>query len=216
MTGKSPLILGEKLLKRRQDRDLPARSMILLGKHTGPKRLLDIGLRTGPYGSKLNPFGRGLTLEKLRNSKGGVDLGPLEPCLPKRLFTEDKRVVLAPQVIVQDVERLARAVEDGDLTPDGGEFLLIGRRQLRSNNSWLHNSERLMRGKTVHAHASPQRRQTPQYRKWHDGARDLAVGAIEVEAEVTDTIMPGVVSIPHGWGTVEKAFSSMSLNGAPA
>ena len=110
----------------------------------GPAKALDMAMRFGSYGAGLNPLGDGLTLDKVKKSRGGIDLGPLQPCLPDRLFTEDKLIDLAPEVIVQDLERLGALLDKEEAE---GELLLIGRRQLRSNNSWLHNSARLMRGK---------------------------------------------------------------------
>src|SRR5882724_4048410 len=96
----------------------------------GPERILDLGLRFGPYGAKLNPFSKGLTLRKLKKAVHGIDLGPLLPCLPRRLHTADKRIELAPDVLVQDVERVKAKFDNGSL-PSNGDLLLIGRRQLR-------------------------------------------------------------------------------------
>jgi anaerobic selenocysteine-containing dehydrogenase len=184
----------------------------------GPERLLDLGLRFGPYGGKLNPFSKGLTLRKLKASVHGIDLGPLSSCLPERLLTADKRIELAPEVLVQDVQRVKEKLLDwdrhwdrgrparnssapGSLHETNGHLLLIGRRQLRSNNSWMHNSERLLRGKpqctilmhpadAAHRHLSSG--QTVSVRS--------SVGSVEVPIEISEEMMPGVVSIPHGWG----------------
>ena len=181
----------------------------------GHERMLDLGLRFGPYGGKLNPFS-GMTLRKLKKAVHGIDLGPLKPCLPGRLRTSDKRIDLAPEVLVKDVERVKAKFADGSSTPPGlprwgprtsaypmsnGNLLLIGRRQLRSNNSWMHNSQRLVKGKTActilmhptdaeHRHLS--QGQTVSVRS--------RVGTVEVPIEISDEMMPGVVSIPHGWG----------------
>jgi len=123
----------------------------------GPERILDLGLRFGPYGARFNPFSKGLTLRKLKKAVHGIDLGPLRSCLPRRLRTADKRIELAPEVLVRDVERVRAkwASERGcpartsslPSSPLSPNLLLIGRRQLRSNNSWMHNSQRLLRGK---------------------------------------------------------------------
>ena len=171
-------------------------------KFLGPERMLDLGLRFGPYGSRLNPFGKGLTLRKLKKSVHGIDLGPLKPCLPERLQTADKRIDLAPDALVKDVERVkARFAGETPAVPVNGKLLLIGRRRLRSNNSWMHNSERLVKGKpqcTILMHPT-------------DAAnRDLCsgqevsvrsrVGSVVVPVEISEEMMPGVVSIPHGWG----------------
>ncbi len=165
-----------------------------------PERILDLGLRFGPYGDKYNPFSKGLNLRKLKQAVHGIDLGPLQPCLPQRLRTGDKRIELAPDVLVKDVERV-KAKFDGAELPSNGHLLLIGRRQLRSNNSWMHNSPRLLRGKpqcTMLMHPADA------------ASRDLVsgqsvwvlskVGSVEVPLEISEEMMPGVVSIPHGWG----------------
>jgi anaerobic selenocysteine-containing dehydrogenase len=183
----------------------------------GPERILDLGLRFGPYGAKLNPFSRGLTLRKLKAAAHGIDLGPLASCLPRRLLTSDKRIELAPQVLVKDVERVKAKLLDWDRErparqrsspstlsashQSNGHLLLIGRRQLRSNNSWMHNSQRLVRGKpqctilmhpTDAAHRHLSAGQTVSVRS--------RAGSVAVPLEISVEMMPGVVSIPHGWG----------------
>jgi anaerobic selenocysteine-containing dehydrogenase len=185
----------------------------LIKQFFGPERILDLGLRFGPYGAKLNPFSKGLTLRKLKRAVHGIDLGPLRTCLPGRLRTADKCIELAPDVLVKDVERvkvklldwnrgrLALNFSRSDSHDSNGHLLLIGRRQLRSNNSWMHNSERLLRGKpqctilmhptdAVHRHLSAGQSVSVQSR----------VGSVVVPIEISDEMMPGVVSIPHGWG----------------
>jgi anaerobic selenocysteine-containing dehydrogenase len=153
----------------------------------GPERLLDLLLRTGPYG---------LSLEHLEQSPHGVDLGPLEPRIPEVLRTASGMIELAPPEIVADVARLRDR-----LVPRNGSIVLIGRRELRSNNSWMHNLNVLVKGKercTMHVHPEDAARLGLA-----DGARARVrsrVGEVDVPVEVTDAIMPGVVSIPHGWG----------------
>jgi anaerobic selenocysteine-containing dehydrogenase len=155
-----------------------------LGK-LGPEAILDAGLRLGPHR---------LSLAKLRAAPHGIDLGPLEPRLPRRLNTRDKKVDLAPAALVADLPRLER------VQPASG-LVMIGRRHLRSNNSWLHNSERLVKGPvrcTVMMHPDD-----AAARGLADGATARVAseaGAIELPVEITDTMMPGVVSVPHGWG----------------
>ena len=173
----------------------------LMQRFVGPERMLDMGLRFGPHGSKLNPFSDGLTFRKLQNAVHGIDLGPLTPCLPGRLRTLDKRIALAPEVFVKDIERVKRRFFDSALPESNGHLLLIGRRQLRGNNSWMHNYERLLRGKPqctmlMHPVDAAQRNLV-------SGQNVIAqsrVGSLVVPIEITDEIMPGVVSIPHGWG----------------
>jgi anaerobic selenocysteine-containing dehydrogenase len=115
-----------------------------LNARLGPRRLLDLALRLGPWGSGFRPFCGGLDLGKLEAAPHGLDLGPLEPCLPERLQTSNGRIELAPELFVNDVQRLWRWM---DQRPPADTFVLIGRRHLRSNNSWMHNCRRLMGGK---------------------------------------------------------------------
>ena len=167
----------------------------------GPERILDLGLRFGPYGGGLNPFAKGLTLRKLREAVHGIDLGPLIPCLPGRLRTVDKRIKLAPDVLVKDIERVKAKFFDGGSPDLNGHLLLIGRRHLRSNNSWMHNSERLVKGKiacTILMHPTDAaQRHLSSGQKVEVRSR---VGAIVVPIEISEEMMPRVVSIPHGWG----------------
>jgi anaerobic selenocysteine-containing dehydrogenase len=172
----------------------------LMKRFFGPERLLDLGLRFGPYGAKVNPFSKGLTLRKLKAAVHGVDLGPLAACLPGRLRTADKCIELAPEALVKDVERVKAKFANASLQSNG-HLLLIGRRQLRGNNSWLHNSARLVRGKpqcTILMHpVDAAQRQLEQGQNVSVRSR---VGSVEVPLEISEEMMPGVVSIPHGWG----------------
>jgi anaerobic selenocysteine-containing dehydrogenase len=164
----------------------------------GPRRTLDLGLRFGPYGTGLRPFGRGLSLKKLERAPHGLDLGPLEPSLPGRLRTPERRIELAPAVYVEDVERLREALE-GDAPDDS--LRLIGRRHLRSNNSWMHNYPRLMGGKdrcTLLMH--PDDAADRGLRDSQLVAVESRTGRIEVPLELSDEVMRGVISLPHGWG----------------
>jgi anaerobic selenocysteine-containing dehydrogenase len=158
-----------------------------------PERLVDLGLRTGPYR---------LTMGKVKRAQHGVDLGPLKPRLPGVLRTRGKRVRLAPAPFLAEAARLEELADARERALAGGlDLILIGRRQLRSNNSWLHNSARLMKGED---------RCTARLHPDDADARGLvagqtvrvtsAVGAIEVPLEVSDEMRPGVVSIPHGFG----------------
>ena len=167
----------------------------------GHERMLDLGLRFGPYGAKFNPFSKGLTLSKVRKAVHGIDLGPLKPCLPGRLRTADKRIALAPDVLVKDIERVKTRFFTVPAAEDNGHLLLIGRRQLRSNNSWMHNYPRLLRGKpqcTLMMH--PTDAANRDLISGQDVVVRSQIGSIVLPLEITDSIMPGVVSIPHGWG----------------
>jgi anaerobic selenocysteine-containing dehydrogenase len=181
---------------RVENRD-PAELLEELEPRTGPERVLDFLIRTGPYGDGFGEDPEGLTLAVLEQSPHGIDLGPLAPRLPEMLRTPSGKVELAPEPIVADIERLRAAL---GRSPNG-ELVLIGRRQLRSNNSWMHNLPALVKGKdrcTLHIHPDDAERLG-----LGDGAMALvrsAAGSVEAPVEVTDGIMPGVVSIPHGWG----------------
>ena len=178
----------------------------------GPERILDLGLRFGPYGSRLNPFSNGLNLRKVREAVHGIDLGPLKSSLPGRLRTADKCIELAPEVLVKDVERVREwerkrfeyAALNGSSPQANGELLLIGRRQLRGNNSWMHNSERLVKGNPAKPPCTILMHPTDaQHRRLLSGQNVLVrsrVGEIVLPLEISDEMMPGVVSIPHGWG----------------
>jgi len=150
----------------------------------GPEAIIDVGLRLGPYK---------LSMAKLRAAPHGLDLGSLVPRLPHRLGTRDRKIELAPQVYLDDLPRLARSRAD--------RLVMIGRRDLRSNNSWLHNSERLVKGPprcTLLVHPDD-----AAARGLADGAIARVAteaGTIELPVEITDAMMPGVVSVPHGWG----------------
>lgn len=169
-----------------------------------PERILDLGLRFGPYGARLNPFSKGLTLRKVRKAVHGIDLGPLAPCLPGRLRTNDKQIDLAPEVLVKDVERVKSRFLNEASYDSNGHLLLIGRRQLRSNNSWMHNSERLVKGNPLKPQCTVLMHPTDAAnRDLLDGQRVVVrsrVGSIVLPVEITEEIMRGVVSIPHGWG----------------
>jgi anaerobic selenocysteine-containing dehydrogenase len=171
-------------------------------KRMGPERLLDIGLRMGPYGARFHPLKQGLTLAKLRAQPHGVDLGALKPSLPGRLRNKEKCLHLAPDLLVADVQRLRETFPDGaaDMARDG-ELLLIGRRHLRDNNSWMHNTPGLVKGKgrcTLMVHPTDASRLGLA-----DGVEATVssrVGAVTVPVTVTEDVMPGVVSLPHGYG----------------
>jgi anaerobic selenocysteine-containing dehydrogenase len=154
-----------------------------------PTRTVDLLLRTG------RPR---LSLRRLARHPDGLDLGPLQPCLPGRLQTRNGRIDLAPPLVLDDLARLESA--DASPTTDD-ELLLIGRRHQRDNNSWMHNAERLTRGRPRHrllAHPDDL-----AARGIEDGALvevRSRVGKVEVEVAGSDTVMRGVVSLPHGYG----------------
>ncbi len=164
----------------------------------GVERLLDLGLRFGPYGRAAG-LGGGVSVSKLKKNPHGIDLGPLTPLEPGRLPYRREHIDLAPKDFVQDLERL----EKRHLAKDGSarDIILIGRRQLRSNNSWMHNSARLMRGKD---RCTLMMNPTDAERLGLAGAERVvvasSVGEVDAPPEITDEVMPGVVSLPHGFG----------------
>ncbi len=196
------LDLAARLDRRGGLAKLAGRPWRALQRRLGPRLLLRLALRFGPWGPGWRPFGQGLTLGRLEAAPHGIDLGPLEACLPGRLATLDRCIHLAPEALVADLERLEqRLLEPAAVIPANGSLLLLGRRHIRSNNSWMHNSLRLVKGRprcTLLMHPDDAGR-----RGLADGeaARvSSRVGSVELPVEVTDAVMPGVVSIPHGWG----------------
>src|SRR2546421_2442839 len=165
----------------------------------GPERILDFLLRSGPYRDGFNGQ-ESLSLAIVVAHPHGVDLGPLQPRIPEVLRTPSGKIELAPQPMVDDVERLRASLEQS-LASSDGQMLLIGRRDLRSNNSWMHNLHVLTKGKercTLHIHPEDAARL-----EIGDGecvSVASRAGSVEIPVEITDAIMPGVVSIPHGWG----------------
>ncbi|WIG59888.1 MAG: Formate dehydrogenase-O, major subunit [Ktedonobacterales bacterium] len=162
----------------------------------GPERLLDFLLRTGPYGDAFGARPDGLTLAQLEAAPHGIDLGPLQPRIPEVLRTPSGKVELAPPLIVADVERL-RAALDHPRPP----VVLIGRRDLRSNNSWMHNLHVLVKGDDpcvllVH----PQDAARLNLAEGVAARVTSAAGSVAAPVHITDEMMPGVVSLPHGWG----------------
>ncbi len=181
--------LGWRLCKARGGKQrLQAPLLRALARVLPPRRALDLLLRTGA---------RKLSLAKLEHEPHGLDLGPLEPRL--REITGGKPVSLAPPELARDFGRLARRLDAGATARDS--LVMIGRRHLRSNNSWMHNAPRLVSGNnrcTLLVHPDDARE-----RGIRDGDRvrvGSEVGAIEVRAEVSDEVARGVVSLPHGWG----------------
>ena len=178
----------------------PAEIAAALGERRGPERIIDFMVRVGPFGEGFGADPEGLTLERLEASPHGIDLGPMRPRIPDVLRTPSGRIELAPPEIAADVPRL-RAELAGEGIGRNGEMVLIGRRQLRSNNSWMHNLPALVKGKdrcTVQVHPDDAERLGLA-----EGGRarvSSASGELVAPVEITDEIMPGVVSIPHGWG----------------
>ncbi|MEQ3549914.1 molybdopterin-dependent oxidoreductase [Pseudonocardia nematodicida] len=177
----------------------------------GPERLVDLRVRSGPFGDRFGAEPGGLTLATLEAAPDGVDLGPLEPRLPDVLRTPDRRIDVAPGLLTGDVPRLWASTR---AAPDTG-LRLINRRQHRGMNSWLHNAlpyrddgagglmmhpddaDRLglVPGELVRVEAGP--------------------GEVVVELRVSSDIRPGVVSLPHGWGHTGDGLRMSRATAAP-
>jgi anaerobic selenocysteine-containing dehydrogenase len=162
----------------------------------GPERQIDFALRTGPYGDMFGRKPDGLNLQKVKAAAGGIDLGPLQPRIPEMLRTPSGKIELAPPMLLDDLARAA-----ADLDAPVPELVIIGRRQVRSCNSWMHNLPTLAKGPfrcTALVHPADAER-----RGLHDGGKARIVSgarAVEVQVQLSDEMMPGVVSLPHGWG----------------
>jgi len=135
----------------------------------------------------------------LKKHPHGIDLGALKPCLPERLFTSDKKINLAPELFINDIHRLK---QKGLVSKkDGPALQLIGRRQLRNNNSWMHNAQLLMTGKercTLLIH--PEDAVKQGFTNHQKVRVTSSMSSVEIPLEISDQIMQGVVSIPHGFG----------------
>ncbi len=179
------------------------------------ERLLDLALRSGPYGDGFGAYPDGLTLARLEEHRHGVDLGPLQPRLPEVLRTPSGAVELAPEPLLAEcarlAERLAGWVADG--APERG-LVLVGRRQLRSNNSWLHTLPLLTGGSnrcTLQVH--PEDAARFGLADGEPAVLRSASGKVLVPVEVTDVVAPGVVCLPHGWSPDTGGVTSNLLAG---
>ena len=158
-----------------------------------PDRMVDAALKSGPYGEHTDWQ---LSIDKLKAHPSGVDLGPLEPSCPERLQTPNQRIQLAIPEVLADIRRFVR---DGNVASD--HYRLIGRRHVRDNNSWMHNHQRLMKGKSrcqLLMHPDDVAKEG-----WRSGMLvtiQSRVGAVDAELAASDEMMPGVVSLPHGYG----------------
>jgi anaerobic selenocysteine-containing dehydrogenase len=179
-----------------------------LGRHLGfrwrPDSTVDLLLRLGPYGDRFLPWSRGLNLKKLKATPHGIDLGPLLPGIAHRVLHRDRRMHLDVPVLLRAIDELAESLQ----RPGGNDdsLLLIGRRDLRSNNSWMHNVPELVSGRArcvllVH----PLDAQRAGIRDGDTAILESHIHQGEVSVRVSDEIRPGVVSLPHGWGHAASA-----------
>lgn len=163
----------------------------------GTARMLDYLLQTGPYGAAFGTNSDGLSLDYLLAHPHGVDLGALESRIPEMLRTPSGRIELSPPQFIADLVRLEASID----AHDANQMLLVGRRELKSNNSWMHNLKILTKGSlscTAQMHGDDAQRLGV-----NDGDTvriTSRVGSIDIPVEITDAITPGVVSVPHGWG----------------
>ena len=165
---------------------------------TTPEMVLDMELKSGPYGKE------GMSLQKLMDNPHGIDLGPLMPCIEERIKTAEGKVYLLPQLYRDDLPRLD-AVMTKPARDKNYPFDLIGRRLVKSHNTWTQNSERLVKGKnpcTLEVH--PQDAEKLGITKGQLLTVSSIVGEINIEAVITDDIQQGVVSMPQGWGHNQK------------
>lgn len=188
----------------------------LTGEHSStftpedPHAKVDLALRFGKYK---------LSLEELKKHPHGLDLGALEPCLPARLQTSDKKIQLEPTLLTKDMKRIEKALK----TPVSSDFdlLLINRRHVRDNNSWMHNSERLVKGRNrcillMH----PKDAEKRGIKTGTEVQVQSRVGQVKVEVELTEKVMLGVVSLPHGYGhgragvvlPIAQKYAGVSVN----
>lgn len=163
-----------------------------------PEMKIDFMLKNGLYGKD------GMSVQQLKDNPHGLDLGELNPCLHSKIRTDNQMINLMPELILNDLNRVKKQYtqlsENQDL-----DLLLIGRRHLRSNNSWMHNSERLVKGRercTLMIH--PETAQKLGLVNQEKVQVQSRVGQVEIATEITDEIMPNVVSIPHGYGHARK------------
>ena len=174
----------------------PGELLAALEPFRGPERILDLALRTGPYGDGFGANPGGLSLPMLLDHPHGVDLGALVPRLPEMLRTPTGRIDLATPAFVADLQRLQQRMAE-----PAPPLVLVGRRHLRSNNSWQHNIRTLAKGKErcvlqVHPDDATRLGLTGGMH----ATVTSATGRVTAPVEITDTVMPGVVSLPHGWG----------------
>ncbi len=170
--------------------------MQALAGRRGPDRLLDLALRGGPYGDAFGRKPGGLTLDRVKAAPGGIDLGELKPRIPEVLRTPSGKIELAPPSLLADLPNAL-----ADLDAPAPPLVVIGRRDVRSNNSWMHNLPLLAKGPfrgMVQVHP-----EDAAARGLHEGALARLTGAgesVTVQVTLSDEVMPGVVCLPHGWG----------------
>ncbi len=176
---------------------LALNALSAVGSARAARRVIDAALRAGPYGNGIRPWMAGLTLKRLRAAEHGIDLGPMQPCLPDRLPDRaQRRIDLAPHELVGDMLRLRSSI--GATAP---QLVLIGRREARTVNSWSHNLPSLVTGPdrcVLHMHPADAESRAIGPSDWV--RISSRVGAVEVPVRLTDNVAVGVVALPHGYG----------------
>ncbi|MCF6193155.1 MAG: molybdopterin-dependent oxidoreductase, partial [Kangiellaceae bacterium] len=193
---------SEKGLKNKVQLWLKQKTM----KTLGPKGIIDKGVKRGPYGKDDNNFFQNLNMSKLEQHHNGMDLGSLQSCFPKRILTENGKINLAPTELVDDLKRLGDSFNRLNKKEEKEfPYLLIGRRDPRTCNSWMHNSYRLVKGKPACiAHINHADATKLNVKSGEQITITSRVGSIKIPVEVTENMMEGVVSVPHGWGHGEE------------
>ncbi len=189
------------ILKDLTDKMNVAQGMEIDKKYMTPNQKIDLGLKYGHYGMQANSdasFSE-LSLETLKSNPHGIDLGALKSRLPDRLFTDNKRIQLAPKILLEDMKRVLSDYNDLS-NKTNNQLYLIGRRNLRTNNSWMHNSERLVKNNKCTLLMHPIDATGLSLNDNDMVTVETSVGKVSIPIEITEDIMKGVVSIPHGWG----------------
>jgi anaerobic selenocysteine-containing dehydrogenase len=203
--------LSRRLLELRGTKIAPRAREAVLEK-MGPDRLLDLALRMGPHGTGVNLFGKGLSLNRLAATPHGVDLGPLQSCMPRRMPAHHRNVKLAPREYLEDLPRLSESLASAR---EDDALELVSRRQLRSNNSWMHNSASLMKGPArCTLLMNPADLESRKLEEGQSVEVRSRVGKVRVEVRADPDMMPGVVCMPHGFGHGRKGTRMRVANEA--
>ncbi|MGI9300445.1 MAG: molybdopterin-dependent oxidoreductase [Luminiphilus sp.] len=209
-------------IRRRQEKSVFKRCVIRLKGALSRRfltvdRIIDLGLRFGPYGAGLNPFKRGaLSLKRLKRHPHGIFLGELEPCLPQRLFTKDKTVRLSPQPMLDDLPRLKDHLTSLTASQDEPATLKMISRLTNRTLGWMHHSHRLVKGRNpVELMINPVDAATREISANTLVEISSSRGAITVPVKITEDIMPGVVCLPHLWGHNRPGTRQRTANASP-
>lgn len=191
--------LKKAYLKKKGNYGIKKRLYGLIDDLITPERMLSQALKKGNWSKEIN-------ISKLKKSPHGIDLGPLASQLPEGLYTKDKKINLVPDEVKNDLKRLNKKLNQK--TNKLGKLHLIGRRQLRTCNSWLHNNERMLKSNSCTAMIHPKDANKAGLNGSNMVRIKSRVGTIEIPYKLTENIMEGTVSVPHGWGH----FGGIRLN----